>query len=245
MENQTAFDLNHSIQQWRENLGQSPAFRSENLNELESHLRDSIATLQAKGLSAEEAFIIAARRMGNHNALEKEYGKVNGDAVWLDRIVWILVGVQVWSLVSMLFASVCQMAFAFGWNALSHDYKASGTALPVAAFSIIQLVAMGTAVWFCWWLIMRKGPRFANSLRMLLGGRFAMSCAAFSLLVLLAYGMGFVCPILKFKFLSMALLSEVAKSQSIARIITTPIQIVTLVIATLALARKRFRISPA
>ena len=46
MENQTAFDLNQAIQRWRENLANSPAFRSENLNELESHLRDSISTLE-------------------------------------------------------------------------------------------------------------------------------------------------------------------------------------------------------
>src|SRR5689334_23260986 len=64
MENQTSFELNNAIQRWRENLGQSPAFRSENLNELESHLRDSIATLQAKGLLEEEAFLIASRRIG-------------------------------------------------------------------------------------------------------------------------------------------------------------------------------------
>lgn len=42
----------------------SLASGSENLNELESHLRDSIATLQTRGLSAEEGFLIATRRLG-------------------------------------------------------------------------------------------------------------------------------------------------------------------------------------
>ena len=51
METTTSFDLNRAIQSWRENLAQSPAFRGENLNELESHLRDSVATWQARGLS--------------------------------------------------------------------------------------------------------------------------------------------------------------------------------------------------
>src|ERR1043165_8539789 len=58
MEATTPFDLNQAIQRWRENLGQSPAFRSENLFELESHLRDSIATLQRQGLSDEEALLV-------------------------------------------------------------------------------------------------------------------------------------------------------------------------------------------
>ncbi len=94
MENQTAFDLNRAIQTWRENLAQSPAFERENLNELESHLRDSIAKLQTRGLSAEEALIVATKRIGQSGALEKEFGKVNGRAVWLDRLLWALLGVQ-------------------------------------------------------------------------------------------------------------------------------------------------------
>src|SRR4051794_3815451 len=60
METQTSFDLNLAIQRWRENLAQSSALRNENLNELESHLRDSIAALQTAGLSGEEAFVIAS-----------------------------------------------------------------------------------------------------------------------------------------------------------------------------------------
>ncbi|HXS68633.1 MAG TPA: hypothetical protein VN761_07290 [Candidatus Polarisedimenticolia bacterium] len=102
MENQTTFDLNHAIQRWRENLAQSPVFERENLNELESHLRDSITTLQSRGLSAEEAFMVATKRIGKSDALEKEFGKVNGRAVWLDRLLWILLGFQAWSLISNL-----------------------------------------------------------------------------------------------------------------------------------------------
>lgn len=100
MENQTAFDLNHAIQNWRENLAQSPAFSSENLDELESHLRDSMVALQTRNLSAEEAFLIATKRIGKHNVLESEFGKINGRAVWFDRGLWILLAFQVWTLIS-------------------------------------------------------------------------------------------------------------------------------------------------
>lgn len=106
MDNPVSFDLNLAIQHWRENLAQSPAFRSENLNELESHLRDSIATLQTRGLSAEESFMVAARRVGNTGSLEKEFGKVNGKAVWLDRMIWILAGVQISMIVSIAYSTV-------------------------------------------------------------------------------------------------------------------------------------------
>ena len=82
METTTPIDLNRAIQHWRENLAQSPAIRGDNLNELESHLRDSIATLQKSGLSAEEAFLVATKRVGNGATLGVEF---DPDAAWNER----------------------------------------------------------------------------------------------------------------------------------------------------------------
>ena len=64
MENRTPFDLNEAIRRWQENLGDSPAFGADNLEELASHLRASVQSLKADGLSEEEAFLIATRRIG-------------------------------------------------------------------------------------------------------------------------------------------------------------------------------------
>lgn len=77
MEPSHPFCLNRAIERWRENLGQSSAFRSEDLAELETHLRDSIAELEGRGLSSEEAFMVASGRIGGAPALEVEFGKVN------------------------------------------------------------------------------------------------------------------------------------------------------------------------
>jgi hypothetical protein len=115
METTTPFDLNCAIQRWRENLTQSPALRSENLNELESHLRDSIATLQTRGLSSEEAFTVAAKRIGTGGLLAKEFAKVNAGAVWMDRLLWMLIGHQAWMLISML----CSTASSITGGAVS------------------------------------------------------------------------------------------------------------------------------
>lgn len=109
METTTSFDLNQAIQHWRENLAQSPAFRSENLDELEAHLRDSIATLQTQGLSAEEGFLIAVGRLGRTETLADEFGKMNAAAVWRDRALWMLAG--------MLFLVI-------GWNFSLATYTA-------------------------------------------------------------------------------------------------------------------------
>lgn len=85
MENQTSFDLNRAIQLWRQHLEQSSAFQRADLEELEAHLRDAIAALQAAGLSSEESFLIASRRIGTRHTLEAEFGKVNKGHSWLNR----------------------------------------------------------------------------------------------------------------------------------------------------------------
>jgi len=85
MENQTSFDLSDAIQKWRRNLAQSDAFDSNDLDELEAHLRDAIPALQAAGLSSEESFLIASRRIGTRHALESEFGKINARQAWLNR----------------------------------------------------------------------------------------------------------------------------------------------------------------
>jgi hypothetical protein len=133
MENQTAFDLNLAIRGWREDLASSAAFRSENLNELESHLRDSIDRLRTRELTDEETFLIATRRVGNTQRLEQEFGKVNSAAVWFDRCLWILVAVQLWTFISSMssfllsvalpaFISLNEILPGFGLPKIEHDW---------------------------------------------------------------------------------------------------------------------------
>ena len=76
------FDLNTAFRNWREKLRQSPHFRAENLDELESHLRDSVTVLQSKGLTADEAFMIGTRRVGTADALEDQFAAENGARGW-------------------------------------------------------------------------------------------------------------------------------------------------------------------
>ena len=86
MENISQFDLNQALQQWLAGLGQSPHFRTENLSELESHVRDSVVALQSKGLSPDEAFLIGTRRVGSPAVLEAEFSKENGGQGWRSKL---------------------------------------------------------------------------------------------------------------------------------------------------------------
>jgi len=77
MENTSQFDLNASLGLWLDRLTQSPHLRNENVAEMEVHVRDSVTKLHSQGLSEEEAFLIAIRRVGSVGKLKTEFGKVN------------------------------------------------------------------------------------------------------------------------------------------------------------------------
>jgi cytochrome c-type biogenesis protein CcmH/NrfG len=83
MDNRTPFDLNEAIRRWQESLGASPALSADNQGELAAHLRASVQKLQVDGLSEEEAFLAATRRLGERGALEREpqqdYGGSEGE----------------------------------------------------------------------------------------------------------------------------------------------------------------------
>ncbi len=113
MENPTTFDLNRSIREWRETLEPSGAARANDLDELEHHLRDSIERLRAKDLSEEEAFFVAARRVGSPEILTREFAKVNSGRVWQARLCWMLAGLlilQLFQISSVAFAMTASMA---------------------------------------------------------------------------------------------------------------------------------------
>jgi hypothetical protein len=128
MQSEPSFDLNRAIQDWRESLAQSPAFRSEDIDELESHLRDSVAALLMRGLFSEEAFMVASKRIGRGDALGMEFTKMNRQAVWFDRMLWVLIGFQI----SMVVFDTCRIFSVF-------------SALPeLATSSVLGLYALFT-----------------------------------------------------------------------------------------------------
>jgi hypothetical protein len=245
METTTSFELNGAIQQWRENLGQSPAFRSENLNELESHLRDSIATLQTRGLSVEEAFLLATRRVGKGGLLEAEFCKVNGITVWLDRLFWMLIGYQVWGIVSGAIGLVTGYALLLGLHSVSYDFKSHGNTILVALLTLVHLAGFAGSLALCWWLFKQKGQWFSLWLDRLLHRR-ATWVLAFVTLYLLSLSVPLMTGgtlALLIKAVGQKTLGEIILPESYSSIImhlTTPVVLIGL---TLFLARKRFRVS--
>jgi hypothetical protein len=75
MENQTRFDLNAAIENWKKELSAQPNFSADDRRELETHLRDLISEFQRKSLSDEESFRLANKKIGRLRQIGKEFRK--------------------------------------------------------------------------------------------------------------------------------------------------------------------------
>ncbi len=82
----TAGAIEDSIGQWREYLRRRGALRPADVEELEGHLRDQIAALQSAGLAADEAFLVATKRMGAQDAIANEFAREHSERLWKQLI---------------------------------------------------------------------------------------------------------------------------------------------------------------
>ena len=74
--------LEAQIAQWRSWLRRRPAIRPSDVEELEGHLRDQVAALVAAGLAVDEAFLVAVKRMGNLDAVSREFAREHSERLW-------------------------------------------------------------------------------------------------------------------------------------------------------------------
>jgi hypothetical protein len=81
-------ELNARIAVWRETL--SARLSAAELNELEDHLREALASLPDDSLSPDERFLAATRRMGAPAALAEEFAKARPARFGWKRASWIL-----------------------------------------------------------------------------------------------------------------------------------------------------------
>ena len=63
-------------------LRRRQAVHGPDVEELEGHLRDQLAALTEAGLAAEEAFLVAVKRMGSLDALSREFARAHSERLW-------------------------------------------------------------------------------------------------------------------------------------------------------------------
>lgn len=93
MEDRTRFDLEKSMEDWKAGLSQANNMSLDDITELEAHLQDEISELQKTGLSEEECFLVAKRRMGETEELTTEFGKINRGIFIVNQITPYLKGI--------------------------------------------------------------------------------------------------------------------------------------------------------
>jgi hypothetical protein len=82
-----AVSLEEQIGQWRSYLRRRQAIHSVDVAELEDHLREQVAVLVDAGLATDEAFLVAVKRMGDLDALSREFAREHSDRLWKQLVV--------------------------------------------------------------------------------------------------------------------------------------------------------------
>jgi hypothetical protein len=72
---------------WRAYVAKAPALNGRDVDELEAHLRDQIAELDAAGLTADEAFLVAVKRMGDLDSLSREFAREHSGRLWKQLVL--------------------------------------------------------------------------------------------------------------------------------------------------------------
>ena len=79
--------LEEQIGLWREYLRRRRAIHGADVEELEGHLRDQVAGLADAGLAGDEAFLVAVKRMGNLDALSREFAREHSERLWKQLVI--------------------------------------------------------------------------------------------------------------------------------------------------------------
>src|SRR5919202_1669124 len=82
-----AVSLEEHIGRWRSYLRRRQAIHPTDVTELEDHLREQVAALVDAGLATDEAFLVAVKRMGDLDALSREFAREHSERLWKQLVV--------------------------------------------------------------------------------------------------------------------------------------------------------------
>ncbi|MEV6815505.1 permease prefix domain 1-containing protein [Micromonospora sp. NPDC051296] len=80
-------ELEAQFAQWRQYVQRRPELQQADSEELEDHLRASVDQLVAVGLRADEAFLIAVKRMGGLDDLAREFAREHSERLWKQLVL--------------------------------------------------------------------------------------------------------------------------------------------------------------
>jgi hypothetical protein len=107
------FTVENAVNNWKLQLNQRQTMTPADIEEMETHLRDEMETLQSAGLSEEEAFLVASRRIGDCDQVAGEFAKINTTVIWRNRFFWMIGGILSAHILSAIAASSTQYSLVF------------------------------------------------------------------------------------------------------------------------------------
>jgi hypothetical protein len=80
-------ELEAQIDRWRGYVQRRQAIATADVEELEDHLREQIEDLLTSGLDHDEAFLVAIKRLGNLDAVSREFAQEHSDRLWKQLVL--------------------------------------------------------------------------------------------------------------------------------------------------------------
>ena len=79
--------LEERVAEWRSYVRRRQAIHTVDVDELEDHLRSQVADLREAGLDEDEAFLIAVKRIGDLDALSREFAREYSERQWKSLVL--------------------------------------------------------------------------------------------------------------------------------------------------------------
>ncbi|MBQ1022154.1 hypothetical protein KBX71_30350 [Micromonospora sp. D93] len=122
-------ELEAQFAQWRQYVLRRRELQAVDADELEDHLRGSVDELVAAGLSPDEAFLVAVKRMGSLDELSREFAREHSDRLWKQlvltgdsdspvagtrsrRTLWVMLGCAAGAVASVKVPALFGLSFA-------------------------------------------------------------------------------------------------------------------------------------
>ncbi len=132
-------DLESQIDQWRGYVQRQQAIAGADVDEMEDHLRERVADLVAAGLSSDEAFLVAVKRMGSVDEISREFAREHSDRLWKQLVLPGTpegggAGLPRDLVTALVFASAAAVAIRLAWWVLGEEDFVRNAALIVLPF---------------------------------------------------------------------------------------------------------------
>ncbi len=135
--------LETQIAWWRSWMRERNTGTSKDLDELEDRLRSQLKELQLTGLTEDESFLIALRRMGSRDSLSRAFAQEHAERLWKQlllpdqlakpsrrRELWVALGIGI----AAAIAIKLPLAFGIDFDEIGDDWYFRNAALLVLPF---------------------------------------------------------------------------------------------------------------